>query len=138
MTMVYAILPYFSTFIIIIYEIIDITKYIKSEFPASRSTRTKLPRLIAAHKMINLYCGTPPEKIQFTINQYLLFKTIPFSGLLQTYGFHFKYYEIQFQTNVNRIQFHEIEYHTIEIQFQSFGIQFQTIDIQFHTKDVQF
>ena len=57
--------------------------------------------------------------------------TIPFTGLLQTYELNFQYCVIPFQTNVNRIQCYEIEYHTIEIQFQSCAIQFQTNDIQF-------
>ena len=40
---------------------------------------------------------------------------IPFLGLLQTYEFYSQRCEIKFQTNINRIQFYEIEYHTIEI-----------------------
>ena len=63
--------------------------------------------------------------------------SIPFPGLLQTYEFHFQRCEIQFQTNVNRIQRYKIRY-AIEIQFQSCAIQFQTNDIQFHTNEVHF
>ena len=52
--------------------------------------------------------------------------------------FHCQRCEIQFQTNVKRIQCSEIEYHTIEINFQSCVIQFQTNDIQIHITEVQF
>ena len=39
-------------------------------------------------------------------------------NLLQTYEFHFQRCdEINFQTNVNRIQYYEIEYHTVEIKW---------------------
>ena len=64
----------------------------------------------------------------------MLFRgTKHFTGLLQTYEFKFKHCEIQFHTNVNQIQYHEIEYRTIYIQFQHCVIQFQINDIQFYT-----
>ena len=69
---------------------------------------------------------------------YHMIITKSFTGLLQTYEFHFQRCEIQFQTNVNRIQCYAIEYHTIVIKFQSWAIKFQIDDIQFHTYEIPF
>ena len=65
-------------------------------------------------------------------------RTIPFPGLLQTYELHFQCGEIQFQTNVNRIQCHEIKFHTIEIKFQFWAVKFQTNDTLFHVIENHF
>ena len=76
-------------------------------------------------------CLFPDDIFLFELYLYLL--QVQFR-----HEFRFQCCHIQFQTNVNRIQCYEIEYHTIEIQFQACAIQFQTNDIQFHTNEIHF
>ena len=53
-------------------------------------------------------------------------------------NFYFQLCEIHFQTNVNRIKYYEIEYHTIEIQFQSCAIQFHNTEFDLHLSEIEF